>query len=104
MIEQCRGGRIADCRVIEILSDHALCGTVDHAMPGFGYRTRKTWSCERRVVAKVEHLSGGENPRFIATSIAVEQWAGRELCEQGYCARGEMENRIKGAPGELVTA
>ena len=56
------------------------------------------------MVAKVEHLSGGENPRFIATSIAVEQWAGRELCEQGYCARGEMENRIKGAPGELVTA
>ena len=59
------------------------------------YRTRKTWSCERRVVAKAEHLIGGENPRFIVTSIPVEQWAGRELYEQGYCARGEMENRIK---------
>ena len=57
--------------------------------------TLDTWSCERRVVAKAEHLSGGENPRFIVTSFSVEQWAGRELYEQGYCARGEMENRIK---------
>ena len=40
-------------------------------------------------------MSGGENPRFITTSYAVEQWAGRDLYEQGYCARGEMENRIK---------
>ena len=47
------------------------------------------------MVAKAEHLSGGENPRFIVTSFSVEQWAGRELYEQGYCARGEMENRIK---------
>jgi len=46
-------------------------------------------------VAKVEHLSRGENPRFIVTSIPVEQWEGRALYEQGYCARGEMENRIK---------
>ena len=59
------------------------------------YRTRKSWSCERRVVAKVEHLSGGGNPRFIVTSIPVEQWSGRALYEEVYCARGEMENRIK---------
>ena len=59
------------------------------------YRTRNSWSCERRVVAKVEYLSGGENPRFIVTSIPLEQCAGRELYEQRYCARGDMENRIK---------
>ena len=39
--------------------------------------------------------SGGENPRFVVTSFTVEQWAGRALYEQGYCGRGEMENRIK---------
>ncbi len=47
------------------------------------------------MVAKAEHLSGGANPRFIVTSFPVEQWAGRALYEQGYCARAEMENRIK---------
>ena len=74
---------------------HEASGEAHRLFKELRYRTRKTWSCERRVVAKVEHLSGGENPRFIVTSIAVEQWAGRELYEQGYCARGEMENRIK---------
>ena len=74
---------------------HEASGEAQRLFKELRYRTRKTWSCERRVVAKVEHLSGGENPRFIVTSIAVEQWAGRELYEQGYCARGDMENRIK---------
>ena len=59
------------------------------------YRTRESWSRERRVVAKVEHLGRGENPRFIVTSIPVGDWEGQSLYEQGYCARGEMENRIK---------
>ena len=74
---------------------HEASGEAQRVFAELRYRTRKTWSCERRVVAKAEHLSGGENPRFIVTSIPVEQWAGRELYEQGYCARGEMENRIK---------
>ena len=67
------------------------------------YQTRDTWSCERRVVAKVEHLPRGKNPRFIVTSVPVQECDGRRLYEEIYCARGEMENRIKGAPGELVT-
>ena len=74
---------------------HEASGEAQRLFKELRYRTRKTWSCERRVVAKVEHLSGGANPRFIVTSIPVQQWAGRELYEQGYCARGEMENRIK---------
>ena len=74
---------------------HEASGEAQRLFKELRYRTRKSWSCERRVVAKVEHLSAGANPRFIVTSIPIEQWAGRELYEQGYCARGEMENRIK---------
>ncbi len=59
------------------------------------YRTKKSWSRERRVVAKAEHLSKGANPRFVVTSLTAEQCDGRTLYEQRYCARGEMENRIK---------
>lgn len=59
------------------------------------YRTRKSWSCERRVVGKAEYLAKGENPRFIVTSIASEEKDARELYEDFYCARGDMENRIK---------
>ena len=61
----------------------------------FHYRTRKSWSCERRVVGKAEYLAKGENPRFIVTSISSEEKAARALYEDFYCARGEMENRIK---------
>ena len=57
--------------------------------------TRESWTCERRVVGKAEYLAKGENPRFIVTSLAVEDWEARALYEDLYCARGEMENRIK---------
>jgi len=59
------------------------------------YRTLKTWSCERRVVAKAEHLPKGKNPRFIVTSLTSETVEAKELYEKIYCARGEMENRIE---------
>ncbi len=59
------------------------------------YQTRKSWSRERRVVAKAEHLAKGANPRFIVTSLAKEAVDAQELYEKIYCARGEMENRIK---------
>jgi DDE family transposase len=59
------------------------------------YQTLKSWSCERRVVAKAEYLQKGANPRFIVTSLAREAAEARELYEKIYCARGEMENRIK---------
>ncbi len=65
----------------------------------FGYRTKQTkkggWDRERRVVAKAEHLEGKENPRFIVTSLSSEAWAAQALYEELYCARGDMENRIK---------
>ena len=54
-----------------------------------------TWSRRRRVVAKAEHIAGKSNPRFVVTSIGAESWAMRQLYEDLYCARGDMENRIK---------
>jgi hypothetical protein len=61
----------------------------------FYYQTRKSWSRARRVVAKAEHLEKGENPRFVVTSLGREEWPAQTLYEQRYCARGDMENRIK---------
>ena len=61
----------------------------------FRYRTRESWPRGRRVVPKAEYLAKGENPRFVVTSLAAEQAAAQQLYETIYCARGEMENRIK---------
>jgi hypothetical protein len=61
----------------------------------FDYQTHNSWSRSRRVVAKAEYLDKGENPRFVVTSLSAEQWAAQDLYEKFYCARGEMENRIK---------
>jgi hypothetical protein len=58
----------------------------------FAYRTLDSWSRERRVIAKAEHLGKGANPRFVVTSLRGEV---KTLYEDVYCARGEMENRIK---------
>ena len=59
------------------------------------YQTLKSWSRERRVVAKAEHLPKGPNPRFIVTSLTSEAVGAQDLYEKIYCARGDMENRIK---------
>ena len=59
------------------------------------YRTHKSWSRMRRVVAKAEVLPRGSNPRFVVTSLSAEDHPAQPLYEQIYCARGEMENRIK---------
>ena len=61
----------------------------------FRYRTRKNWSRQRRVVAKAEVLPRGPNPRFVVTSLSAHNHPAQPLYEQTYCARGEMENRIK---------
>ena len=59
------------------------------------YQTLESWSRERRVVGKAEHLSKGANPRFIVSSLPSEEYDARTLYEDLYCARGDMENRIK---------
>ncbi len=58
----------------------------------FEYRTLDSWSRPRRVIAKAEHLEKGSNPRFVVTTLSD---APKRLYEEIYCARGEMENRIK---------
>jgi len=65
------------------------------AFAEFEYRTLKTWTRSRRVVAKAEHLAKGSNPRFVVTSLSSQQCEARHLYEEIYCARGDMENRIK---------
>jgi hypothetical protein len=67
----------------------------------FRYRTRTSWSRQRRVVGKAEHLGDKPNPRFIVTSLDPKEWPAKKLYEKLYCARGEMENRIKEAQLEL---
>jgi len=59
------------------------------------WTTRKTWSRERRVIGKAEWTRGEANPRFIVTSLTADDGDARHLYEAIYCARGEMENRIK---------
>jgi hypothetical protein len=61
----------------------------------FTYRTRKSWSRSRRVIGKAEHLDKGANPRFVVTSLDAARFPAARLYERLYCARGEMENRIK---------
>ena len=62
---------------------------------GFRYQTRESWTRSRRVIGKAEHLAKGANPRFVVTSLPADAYDARSLYEKEYCARGEMENRIK---------
>ncbi|MCB1744279.1 MAG: transposase, partial [Gammaproteobacteria bacterium] len=79
---------------------HRLTGQPVRFFNDFTYRTLDSWSRSRRVIGKAEYLSGGPNPRFIVTSISAQHYDGEVLYEHVYCARGDMENRIKGAPGD----
>ena len=70
-------------------------GEAARVFKDFSYQTLKSWSRERRVVGKAEHLRKGPNPRFVVSSLTTEQFDARTLYENKYCGRGEMENRIK---------
>jgi hypothetical protein len=61
----------------------------------FQWSTIDSWSRRRRVIAKAEWTQGEANPRFIVTSLKRAEAAARHLYEDIYCARGDMENRIK---------
>ena len=79
----------------EAHSVHHRTGKPARRFRDFTYRTRKSWSRKRRVVGKAEYLSKGENPRFVVTNLSPRKAAARRLYEKLYCARGDMENRIK---------
>jgi hypothetical protein len=89
-LQRALGGEAAQARELFEQSGEAA-----RVFRDFTYRTRKSWSCQRRVIGKAEHLAKGANPRFIVTSLSAESWPAAALYEQLYCARGEMENRIK---------
>ena len=59
------------------------------------YKTTRSWSRRRRIVAKAEHMEEGSNPRFVVTSISSKERSARTIYEKLYCQRGDMENRIK---------
>jgi hypothetical protein len=67
----------------------------------FMWTTLDSWSRRRRVVAKAEYTPGKENPRFVVTSLKAAEAGARHLYEKIYCARGEMENRIKECQADL---
>jgi hypothetical protein len=77
-------------------AESAAMGKMARIFKNLRYRTlEKTWSRTRRVVAKAEHLNKGSNPRFVVTSLPARLFPAAVLYETIYCARGEMENRIK---------
>jgi hypothetical protein len=67
----------------------------------FRWSTLDSWSRKRRVIAKAEWTKGEANPRFIVTSLDRDKVAGQALYEEVYCARGDMENRIKECQADL---
>jgi hypothetical protein len=76
-------------------ADSQASGQAARRFKDFTWTTRKSWSRERRVVGKAEHTPKGSNPRFVVTSLGADDYDARALYEDVYCARGEMENRIK---------
>ena len=70
-------------------------GRPERRFKSFMWMTRRTWSRRRRVVAKAEWTKGEANPRFVVTSLTRDECKAKYLYEKVYCARGEMENRIK---------
>jgi hypothetical protein len=69
----------------------------------FMWSTRNSWNCRRRVVGKAEVTQGDPNPRFVVTSLSRDEVAAQHLYEKIYCARGEMENRIKECQMDLFS-
>jgi hypothetical protein len=86
--------RIAD-ELAAVAAESLANGRPARRFADFLWTTRESWSRERRVVAKAEHLPKGSNPRFIVTSLSADEIDARTLYEDLYCARGQVENRIK---------
>jgi hypothetical protein len=93
-----RNSRLVDAIKAELAeaAEHSQqTGKSPRRFKDFAWTTRDSWSRERRVVAKAEWTEGQANPRFVVTSLSREEHEARHLYEKLYCARGEMENRIK---------
>ncbi len=75
--------------------EHEETGLPARVFTHIAYLTKNSWTKARRVIAKAEHLEGKANPRFLVTNLPAAEWPEKELYEDLYCARGDMENRIK---------
>jgi len=84
-----------DAELVQARNLYEQTGHASRVFTQFSYRTLKSWSRTRRVIAKAEHLSKGANPRFIVTNLPEDYAEPKTLYEKHYCARGDMENRIK---------
>ena len=87
-------GRIAE-DLAAAAAESLACGDPVRRFADFAWRTLDSWSRDRRVVPKAEHLPKGPNPRFVVTSLSADAIDARVLYEDVYCARGQVENRIK---------
>jgi len=88
--------RLIEEAMEEAARQHQQTGKPARVFTEFSYQTTTgSWSRPRRTVAKAEQIEGKENPRYVVTNLSGEQWPARKLYEELYCARGEMENRIK---------
>jgi Transposase DDE domain group 1 len=87
--------RILDPQMQQAAVLHRQSGQAARVFTEFAYETNSSWSRPRRVVAKAEQIEGKENPRYVVTSLQAAHWPARQLYEELYCARGDMENRIK---------
>ncbi len=79
----------------QVVAKSRRTGRPERRFKSFMWMTRTTWSRRRRVVAKAEATQGDANPRFVVTSFTRRQCKAKPLYEKVYCARGDMENRIK---------
>jgi hypothetical protein len=93
-----RNSRLLEALAINMAwaeDEHEKTGQAVRRFKDFRYATLDTWSRRRRVIGKAEHLAKGANPRFVVTSLKCKAIDAKTLYERVYCARGEMENRIK---------
>jgi hypothetical protein len=99
-----RNARLAEEIAVELIQaeDEATrTGRPARRFKDFRWSTRDSWSKRRRVIAKAEWTGGEPNPRFIVTSLDKAEAGARFLYEDVYCARGDMENRIKECQADL---
>jgi len=108
MAKNARLNKLLESAMIKARETACLTGGFACRFDGFYYQTAKSWSRPRRLIGKAQIIRGKENPRFVVTNLPEDQWPAEEprttkitdLTPEGiyrhlYCARGDMENRIK---------
>lgn len=118
LMEWCENNRVdyvfglaRNARLVEVIGEQLsqaqqaslASGKAERVFKDFTWTTLRSWPCERRVIAKAEWTGGEANPRFVVTSLKRRERGARALYEDIYCARGEMENRIKECQADLFS-